>query len=62
MVVDNVDYTSGMEKNMSREFTDLADTLCLGVSHEIYCDFINIRLIPIFVDFVVKLIHEINVH
>lgn len=37
MVVDNVDYTTGMEKNMSREFTDLADTLCLGVSHEIYC-------------------------
>lgn len=37
MVVDNVDYTTGMEKNMSREFTDLADNLCLGVSHEIYC-------------------------
>lgn len=35
MVVDNVDYTSGMEKNMSREFTDLTDTLCFGVSHQI---------------------------
>lgn len=39
MVVDNVDYIIGMEKNMLCEFIDFVDMLCLGVSYEIYCGF-----------------------
>lgn len=37
LVIDNLDYVPGMEKNISREFTDLADMLCdeVRILHEL---------------------------
>ncbi|XP_062602703.1 neurogenic locus notch homolog protein 1-like [Saccostrea cucullata] len=32
LIIENVDYKPGMEENMSREFKDLADTLCVEFS------------------------------